>query len=167
MQGFAKIVFHLKIDADGYPPVAFESLWGVPMGENSYVIDNVPYYVCGVSKGDTIATDEIDGELTASGVIARGGHSTLRVFAEGEETRKAMVQSLKQLGAQCSVTEGLSLFAVDIAADIDFQRIDAFLASQSDGEHVAYEDACLQHAGIDGIRRNECASLATIPLRLN
>lgn len=167
MQGFAKIVFHLKTDADGYPPVAFESLWGAPIDENSCVIDNVPYYICGVSKGDTVATDEIDGELVASGVVARGGHSTLRVFAEEAQARRAIIESLKQLGARCSVTEGLSLFAVDIAADVDFQQIDTFLAAQCDGEHVAYEDACLQHAGIDRARMEECASLATIPLRLN
>jgi hypothetical protein len=167
MQGFAKIVFHLKTDADGYPPVAFESLWGAPIDENSCVIDNVPYYICGVSKGDTVATDEIGGELVASGVVARGGHSTLRVFAEEAQARRAIIESLKQLGARCSVTEGLSLFAVDIAADVDFQQIDTFLSAQCDGEHVAYEDACLQHAGIDRARMEECASLATIPLRLN
>lgn len=167
MQGFAKIVFRLKTDADGYPPVGFESLWGVPVGENSYVIDNVPYYICGVSKGDAVATEEVDGELMATGVVARGGHSTLRVFAEEDQAKRSIVQSLKQLGAQCSVTEGLSLFAVHIAADVDFQRIDTFLASQCDGEHIAYEDACLQHAGIDKTRMDECASLATVPLRLN
>lgn len=27
-QTLTKIVFELKIDADGYPPVAFESMWG-------------------------------------------------------------------------------------------------------------------------------------------
>ncbi|WP_246797610.1 DUF4265 domain-containing protein [Burkholderia perseverans] len=167
MAGFVKIVFRLKTDADGYPPVGFESLWGRALGENSYVIDNVPYYICGVSKGDTVVTEEIDGEVVATGVIAREGHSTLRVFAEDDATRKAIVQSLTQLGAQCSVTDGLSLFAVDIAADVEFQGIDAFLASQCDGEHVAYEDACLQHAGIDSVRMDECSSLATVPLRLN
>lgn len=162
MRGFEKIVFDLEADADGYPPIEFESLWGARIGENSYVIDNLPYYVCGVSKGDTIAANRVGGELMAARVVARGGHSTLRVFAEEPAARRAIIQHLQQLGARCSVTDGLSLFAVDIAPDTDFRQIDAFLASQCDGEYVAYEDACLQHAGTDTTRMKECALRATI-----
>ncbi|KVC72044.1 hypothetical protein WI75_02695 [Burkholderia ubonensis] len=54
-QTLTKIVFELKIDADGYPPVAFESMWGIEAHRGAHVIDNVPYYVYGVSKGDTVA----------------------------------------------------------------------------------------------------------------
>jgi hypothetical protein len=81
MSDFEKIVFRLKEDADGFPPVAFESLWEVPSGTNAYSIDNVPYYICGVSKGDAVAAATVDGEIFASAVIARSS-STSR-FAEG------------------------------------------------------------------------------------
>ncbi|WP_198391002.1 DUF4265 domain-containing protein [Burkholderia ubonensis] len=108
-----KIVFELKFDADGYPPVAFESMWGIEAHRGAHVIDNVPYYVYCVSKGDTVSASVVDGEHRALSVVARAGHSS------------------------CA------------------------------GDRVAYEDACLQHGGLDRDRMSECATLATIPLRLN
>lgn len=43
-----------------------------------------------------------------------------------------------------------------------FFAIDKYLSSISDGEKIAYEDACLQHNNIDQIRYIECLSLASI-----
>jgi len=167
MRELRKIVFRLRKDEDGYPPMEFESMWGMFLDESSCVVDNVSYYVYGVSKGDTVAIENVDSELFVSSVIARGGHSTLRVFAEDPDTKASLIFELKLLGAQCSVTRGLSLFAVDIPPEIDFAKIDTFLASRCDGEHLAYEDACLQHGGIDGDRVRECEMLASVPLRLH
>ncbi|KVD13356.1 hypothetical protein WI79_28940 [Burkholderia ubonensis] len=166
-QTLTKIVFELKIDADGYPPVAFESMWGIETHRGAHVIDNVPYYVYGVSKGDTVAASVVDGEHRALSVIERAGHSTLRVFAEPPGERAAIIAALERMGARCAVTQRVSLFAVDIPPDADFATIDGFLAASCDGDRVAYEDACLQHGGLDRDRMSECATLATIPLRLN
>lgn len=167
MRELRKIIFRLKEDEDGHPPMKYESLWGIFLDDLSCVVDNVPYYVCGVSKGDTVAVKDVDGELFATSVVARGGHSTLRVFAEDPDTKASIISDLNSLGAQCSVTRGLSLFAVDIPSDADFGKIDAMLASKSDGEYVAYEDACLQHGGVSADRALECESLASVPLRLH
>ncbi|MDU3936489.1 DUF4265 domain-containing protein [Serratia liquefaciens] len=167
MPDFKKIVFRLKADNNEYPPVAFESLWGIARGADSYTIDNVPYYAYGVSKGDSVAVDKIDGEFFASAVVERGGHSTLRVFVDTNESRAAITQVLESFGASCSTTKGLSLFAVDIPPDADFQAIDLYLAASADDEHVAYEDACLQHDAIDQTRIQECLFLASVPQRLN
>ncbi|WP_060117557.1 hypothetical protein [Burkholderia ubonensis] len=79
----------------------------------------------------------------------------------------AIIAALERIGARCAVTQRVSLFAVDIPPDADFATIDGFLAASCDGDRVAYEDACLQHGGLDRDRMSECATLATIPLRLN
>jgi len=167
MKELRKIVFRLKKGEGGYPPVEYESLWGVFSDDLSCVVDNVPYCVYGVSKGDKVAVEDVDGKLFAKSVVARGGNSTLRVFAEDPDTKASLISELKSLGAQCSVTQGLSLFAVNVPLDTDFGRIDALLASQSDGEYLAYEDACLQHGGVSDDRALECESLASISLRLH
>ena len=115
---FKKITFRLKIDEDGYPPVSFESLWGISQGEHSALIDNFPYYIYGVSKGDVVAFEIVEGECFASAVTARGGHSTLRVFSEVFEQSEEIMQALREFGAACSKTKGLSLFVVDIPSEI-------------------------------------------------
>lgn len=162
-----KLIFKLKIDDDGYPPVGYESLWGGVIGEKSYIVDNIPYYIFGVSKGDCVVVEEVEGESIATAIVSRGGHSTLRVVVQSHDDRVEILKALADFGANCSTTSGLSMFAVDIPAHVDFLKIDTYLAAQSDGENIAYEDACLQHAGIENGRIAECRSLDTIPSRLN
>ncbi|WP_310634468.1 DUF4265 domain-containing protein [Paraburkholderia sp.] len=162
-----KVVFKLEVSDEGYPPVQYESLWAIRQMQGSYVIDNMPYYIYGVSKGDAVAVDQLDGDHFASFVVSRGGHSTLRVFVDELSSRNSIIDNLIELGAKCSSSKGLSLFVVDIPPEVDFKEIDSFLLSRCDDEHVAYEDACLQHDGIEQARLQECADLATIPLRLN
>ncbi|WP_157666590.1 DUF4265 domain-containing protein [Bordetella genomosp. 13] len=123
--------------------------------------------IYGVSKGDVVATRHDDGELRAVAVVQRGGHSTLRVFAEASDFRQSILQRLSELGASCGITKGLSLFTADIPPEVDFAAIDAYLDSISDGEDIAYEDACLQHNGVGDDRRRECEAMATVPLRLH
>lgn len=164
---FHKIVFELKPDEDDYPPVAAESLWGIHSNDGNYTIDNTPYYISGVSKGDAVEVKIVGKEIVAVRVVNQGGHSTIRVFASGDEERSEIIARLHQLGATCSVSQGLSLFAVDIPPDCDFFEIDAYLSDIADGENIAYEDACLQHPGIESSRPGECLSLASIPLRVH
>ena len=159
---FHKITFRLQQDEDGYPPVSFESLWGIKKGQTSYLVDNTPYYIYGLSKGDLIDAREENNELMATRIVSQGGHSTLRVYAEHQDEKRAIIQRLEQSGARCHVTRGLSLFAVDIPPNADFQAMDAYLESLVNDETVAYEDACLQHEGPDDARRAQCESLASL-----
>ena len=159
---YHKIIFELKPDEDNYPPVTAESLWGILREPNSYEIDNAPYYAYGISKGDYVSTINKNRKLVASKVIQQGGHSTLRVFAENSFDKKNIIKNIEKIGAACASTENISLFSVDIPNNCDFFAIDKYLSSISDGENIAYEDACLQHDNIDQARYIECLSLASI-----
>lgn len=169
MFDFTKILFTLQVDeAEQWPPVGFESVWGIPRTTGAYMVDNVPYYIYGVSKADIISAHRDGDQWCADAVMERGGHSTLRVFADyGSDAWLEMIERLSGLGAVCGAFKGLSLFTVDVPETVDFQAIDAYLASVADGDDVFYEDACLQHAGISEDRRRQCDSLATVPLKLH
>ncbi len=162
---FHKIIFKLTVDADGYPPVGYESMWGIQRGAGVYELDNTPCYLYGVSKGDWVLTRADAHELIATAVVRQSGHSTLRVFAERESERSSIVQHLRSLGARCMLTRGLSLFTVDIAPEVSFCAIDHYLSSITDDQHIAYEDACLQHGNIDPARMSECLSLASLEVQ--
>ncbi|MDP9503671.1 DUF4265 domain-containing protein [Pseudomonas protegens] len=162
---FHKIIFKLTVDADGYPPVGYESMWGIQRGAGVYELDNTPCYLYGVSKGDWVLTRADAHELIATGVVRQSGHSTLRVFAERESERSSIVQHLRSLGARCMLTPGLSLFTVDIAPEVSFCAIDHYLSAITDDQHIAYEDACLQHGDIDRARMSECLSLASLEVQ--
>ncbi|MGE8353579.1 MAG: DUF4265 domain-containing protein [Pseudomonas protegens] len=159
---FHKITLILQQDADGYPPVSAEFLWGIKKSETTYLVDNTPYYIYGLSKGDLIDTRQENNELIATVIIQQGGHSTLRVFAENARDKANIIKTLQQLGAHCSVTHSLSLFSVDIPPECRLEPIDAYLSSIADDDQIAYEDACLQHHGIDFARQSQCSSLASL-----
>ncbi|WP_238785272.1 DUF4265 domain-containing protein [Pseudomonas sp. R84] len=163
---FHKIVFELTPGEDGYPPVSAESIWGIYAGDGTHILDNTPYYVYGVSKGDSVQVKSSGNEMIAVRVAKQGGHSTVRVFAFASDTeeRSKIIAHLHQLGASCSVSQEMSLFAVDIPSDCDFFAIDRYLSDIADGENIAYEDACLQHSHIKSSRLGECLSLASLPL---
>jgi hypothetical protein len=161
---FHKIVFELTPDEDDYPPVSAESIWGIYAGDGTYILDNTPYYVYGVSKGDSVQLKSSGDEMIAVRVAKQGGHSTVRVFATDTEEKRKIIAHLHQLGASCSVSQEVSLFTVDIPSDCDFFAIDRYLSDIADGENTAYEDACLQHSDIESSRLGECLSLASLPL---
>ena len=166
-QSLKKITFKLNQDMEDYPPLEFESLWGIQIKPNTYKVDNIPYYIYGISKGDIILAIESNKQIHASYLLYRGGHSTLRVFAENKSDRIKIINYAKKNGAQCTSQNGSSLLAIDIPPSIDFHKIDAFLLNQSDNKTIAYEDACLQHTISDTNRINECYSLSTIPTWTN
>lgn len=164
---FHKIVFELTPDEDDYPPVSAESLWGVFASDGAYKLDNTPYYVYGVSKGDFVEVKTVGNEMFAVRIAKQGGHSTIRVFASDAGAKSEIIERLHQLGAACAVSQELSLFAVDIPPDCDFSAVDAYLSEIADGEHIAYEDACLQHSCIESSRLAECLSLASLPFKVH
>lgn len=163
VSGFAKILFRLKQDEDGYPPVQWESLWGVEVGAHRYRVDNVPLYAVGVSKFDIVEATPAGEELIATRVVARGGHSTLNVFVEDGTERRRVVERLKLLGAAVMMPSTGSLFSVDIPPEAGFDPIDTYLESISDGNHIAYGDLCLQHPTCDRLRVQELSASATVP----
>lgn len=159
---FHRIIFELTPDEDDYPPVSAESVWGIYQGDNVYILDNTPYYTYGVSKGDSVLVRQDDGELVVTHVIKQGGHSTIRVYANDPEKKSEIIEHLEKLGASC-VSNKFSIFSVDIPVPCVFLRVDEYLSAISNGENIAYEDACLQHPGISSFRLEECLSLATVP----
>ncbi|NWD83033.1 DUF4265 domain-containing protein [Pseudomonas reactans] len=160
-----KLTFKIIKDQDDYPPMEFESIWGIQITKNTFELDNTPYYIYGLSKGDTVLAITKNNELCGSEIVAKGGHSTLRVFAEHPDMRKKIRDEIINLGANCNNATGSSLLAIDIPPAVDFNSIDKYLSSITDDDTIAYEDACLQHKTGDTKRENECLEISSIPLK--
>ncbi|MFJ4344794.1 DUF4265 domain-containing protein [Pseudomonas sp. NPDC089401] len=137
MDHYEKIVFKLTQDEDGYPGVSFESVWGVQVGPNQYKVDNVPVYVYGVSKGDVVKIEQVDGESVVTDLLYRSGHYTLRVFVEDQDLKAQVVKDITARGGRCSVSSAFSLFSVDLPPEVDFQAVDSYLNALADGDTFA------------------------------
>lgn len=80
----AKVQFHL--DPEKHNGIKTESLWAEQVAPDQFRILNSPFFVFGVSADDIVSAIEKDHVLEFQNVIARGGHSTYRLFLQGGRT---------------------------------------------------------------------------------
>ena len=100
-----------------------------PIGDQHFVVLNVPFVAKGISCGDTVMADDERGLLTFRRVISRGGHSTYRVFVK-TGYRLAEVERLKEdlKTGDCEIEVATEqLFAIDVLPEADIHRVYALL----------------------------------------
>jgi hypothetical protein len=124
-----------------------ETPWARKVGENRYVLDNIPWFAYRVSLGDTVeALPTSDGLPEFTRVLVKSGNRTLRILlkpsAKESSASKAILDQL--LGMGCSY-EGAnaSFVGVNIPPQVSLPEVCAFLTGKSvRWEHAdpAYED---------------------------
>jgi hypothetical protein len=102
---------------------ALETMWAEPLGGDRYRLQNVPFYVHGMSFDDVLRAKVIGGQLIVQSVVERGGHSTYRVFLSRDVTPRdeRFQQSwrpLQEIGVTYEQAND-RLFAIDIPATTD------------------------------------------------
>ena len=149
-----KVRFDLIQDADGYPPAKAEYLWALEVGVGRYRIDNIPFFVNGVSCFDIVsAVKDTDGVFHGDHLLEGKGHSTIRVIlldcpsAGSIQTRsKELRNALKVRGCLTEQSHVSGLISVDIPPEADFQDLRSFLQKGSDDGLWDFEEAAIAHA---------------------
>lgn len=145
-QEHVKILFPLEQDEDGYPPVAAESLWATHVADHKYKLDNIPFYVPGVSAEDIVqAIADDEGVLRFKKVMTTGGHSTIRVVLFDQERVEAFRVSLQGLGCETEADHMPNLIAVDVPPGLEIRKVWSLLERGVRSDLLEYEDACIQH----------------------
>ncbi len=128
--------------------VEAENLWAQNLGRDQFKLDNIPFYVYGVSCGDIVAAESAAGRLVFRRVIGRGGHSTYRLLIrdesgyEGEHFKRLRVQ-LEKLGCGYEVAKRRWI-AVDVPPNTDVFAVYKLLES---GETTGQWDFEEGHCG--------------------
>lgn len=80
-QPTAHVIFELEVE-DGWPPVASERVWAFDVGDDRYVIDNVPWFVRDLAVGDVVEAVSRDARThpVFRRVLERSGHVTIRLI---------------------------------------------------------------------------------------
>lgn len=137
---YAHIAFQLEIDEDGYPPVGVETLWA-RRENNELIVDNIPFFVLGVSYNDAIAVDTVDGRLMFKEVKRFGGHSTVRVIVNDLQDKQRVINDFQQLGCATEIGPYESLVAIDIPPEVKVDPIRQYLEEGCNAEIFDYEEA--------------------------
>jgi len=150
--GHVKIRFDLDQDESGYPPVRIENLWAVPLGSGTFQIDNIPFFVCGVSCEDIVAARaDAEGTLRYAGLVRMGGHSTVRTILYDQPSNKTTLTErtqrlrahLKSLGCWTEQSHIPGLVSVDIPANVNLEAVRQFLQKGLDDSAWDYEEATI------------------------
>jgi hypothetical protein len=138
-----KINFRLERDSDDYPPQDIESMWAVPLGNGSYRLDNVPFFVRGVSSEDVVLAKREEGELFFARLVEAGGHSTVRVLVSNQGETQAVRDELRALGCSSERTHVPGLIAVDIPPSVQYADVRVFLAKGEQNGRWEFEEGCI------------------------
>jgi hypothetical protein len=141
-----KLIFELEpSDWHGH---ATESVWAIPLGDDKYRVQNVPFYAYGVSYDDVvIAKPDQEGRLIVEGVPERGGHSTYRVILDAEtkdEEFEAAWQRLESLGSTYERATN-RLIAIDVPPETDIHEAYGALESEEKKNVWGFEEAHCGH----------------------
>jgi len=119
-----------------------ESIWAFPVA-GSYKLDNIPFYVKGVSLGDVVSAEKVDGCLYMKELLESSGHSTVRIWFSDQREVQAVRETLKSMGCSSEISDQPQLVAVDIPSEISYDEIRTYLDEGESNGKWDYEEACL------------------------
>jgi Domain of unknown function (DUF4265) len=100
------------------PDVAVENLWAEELGDSLFRVDNIPFFVFGISLNDVVLTESISGLKTVVKVVRRGGHSTYRVRMAKDKNIDDFVAVWQQFSSLSCTFEGTgepdNIFSINV-----------------------------------------------------
>jgi Domain of unknown function (DUF4265) len=116
----AHVVFELEVQ-DGWPPVASERVWAYRAGDDTYVIDNPPWFVRDLAVGDVVRATSPDArsQPVFMDMLQRSDHVTIRLICfrsgplEGDLSRA--MEPFKRLGVYAEGASQYGMLALDIS----------------------------------------------------
>jgi len=113
---------------------SIETLWAVPLRDIQFRIENVPFFIFGVSTGDVVLAKPREERYEYVRTVTKGGHSTYRIFVTKSASAQDFKARWKQLTALgCSKeSDGPYFHAVDVPPETDIYAVYELLER---GEH--------------------------------
>lgn len=140
-----KIGFEIQQDEYGYPPDRWESLWAYEFGPGLYCVDNIPFYVKGISSGDLISAKSDGDQLIFENLVRPSSNSVIRLFvSDAAEVQRAR-DSFRALGCESELSNLPRLVAVEIPGDVSFAPVATLLAEGAESGRWEYEEGVLRH----------------------
>jgi len=149
----ARVIFDLATEEE-WPPVKSERVWCLQVGEDSYRVDNVPWFVPDLAVGDVVRArpPAPDTHPVFEELVNRSDHVTIRliVFRRGP-LEGDLARALEPFTALGVYGEGVSQFgmlALDIEPTAPLPAIVATLRRGVEGGSWEFEEGRITPAWI-------------------
>jgi hypothetical protein len=149
-----RVVFQLEQN-DGWPPVASERLWAMPVDVDLVRIDNVPWFVRDLSLNDIVRTRARagEGDLEAVGKVSWSGNCTVRIIPY-ESGRfpgglQGVIDIFSPLGVRAEGIEQFGMIALSVPSSADIPGVKGLLIRGAEADWWDYEESCIGDAWAD------------------
>ncbi|MEV4968620.1 DUF4265 domain-containing protein [Streptomyces sp. NPDC024062] len=146
-----KVHFRMDVDEDGWPPASVENLWAIDLGNGTVRLDNTPWFVRGVARGDVIRVEsDEDGVRWAGETVQESENCTIRliVMKDGGSAaaRQSVLEVFHRLGTTGEGIEQYRMVALDVPPDADLPGIRRLLEHGVAEEWWHWEEGCVTAA---------------------
>ncbi|NMM42159.1 DUF4265 domain-containing protein [Pseudoalteromonas arctica] len=142
-----KIDFELDVDADGFPPIAVESLNGILLDSGLIQIDNVPFFIEEIAVGDVVKCFKAPQRKNYQfeEVVYEGTHKSVAILFVNNSEKEEIYQFLKSKGCYCEYGEfgEFNMLAVDINDEVIYEDIEKYLAKLESEGAISYAELCV------------------------
>lgn len=124
---------HFRLEVkDNWPPAWVESLWAVDQGDGTVRLDDIPWFVRGISCGDILAVEPDEEDVRWAGeVVRRSKNCTIRLIVlRGGGTgaaRQSVINAFQELGVDGEGTEQFRMVALDVPPTADLTKVQRLL----------------------------------------
>jgi len=140
-----KVIVLLEQDDEDYPPVDYEELWTIPLGEGLYRVENIPFFARGIARGDIVSAAVDNEDLIFQEVAEQSGHSTIRLIIYNEYAVPAIIERFLNQGCDAETTFN-KLVALDVPPDVSLEAVKAKLDLGYTQGQWDYEEASIYHS---------------------
>ena len=140
-----RISFKLEQDENGYPPDKWEVLWASESGDGLYCVDNIPFFVYGISGGDLISASGEGDRLVFRELVSASSNTVFRLYLSNADEMQPVRDSLRALGCESELSHLPKLVAVEVPAEVKFEPIADFLEKGEENGRWRYDEGVFRH----------------------
>jgi Domain of unknown function (DUF4265) len=145
MNNYKQVLFNLDQDGSGYPPTSLERLWVSPLENGNFQVENIPFYVMGISSGDEIKVSEKKGELFFDSLVKPSGNSTFRLFVTDSTKIESIRDYLTKLGCVSELNQLVGVIAVEVPRNIHIKPFLDYIVEAKEVGDIDIEEGALHH----------------------
>jgi hypothetical protein len=124
------------------PAYQVEMVNTVRVGQG-YELTSIPFFAKHVALHDVVSVETDEGVHYFEDLLAKSGHSVVRVLFPTEATLRAGIEALEPLGAQGFRYADSLLVAFDVPPEAPYPPIQQVLTTGKNQHQWDYEEACL------------------------
>ncbi len=144
-----KVLFKLENNEDGYPPISHELINVTDMSNNTFRIDNAPFFVRELSFNDIVFAQEsdINEQFEFVCVKEESSFTSISIIILAPSMDSYLMDLLRGLG--CVVEYGefgsYRVLAVAIPAETDYFKLKKQLNSLEEDTKISFEELAIAH----------------------